>query len=475
MKKENKLDINEEYEKLVPPTVRKSLFDESEDYDSLREYIMSQPYNTLKKRKLPFSDIELIDYIDFRRGELIDQETAAHKHLFFIKQSVKGKPEFCNAVGYYLKQTKGFVVMPYSYIVAYANGKVPLPSLRLGNNNMDGVNRYISTSISFISPGDAASFVLGHKAGLDEWVDRRGKGLLEYYSELVAKPILVPEEVIEPENDSHTPQLSKKPVAFDKHLFYIKVKRVCDASGYYNPENGYFYICKDSFIALNSDKEYEESPSGKARARLIASVCTKSHLFYNVIRDAKCRSASAAASYVLGEDSSFVEWEDENGKGLKDYYPEHFSDKKTDDKQQNLFFSIDKSPVQSPVKKKNEATPFYIKYEMENGNRCQASGFYDQSNKVFVLKEGSQLATTSSRDLIYTVEASERRVLILKNCRVLDGVFTLIRDVECDSPSKAAFYVLGRKANGLEEWKDGGGNTLRRFKEILSIRNDECK
>lgn len=327
MKEENKLDINEEYEKLVPPTVRKSLFDESEDYDSLREYIMSQPYNSLKKRKLPFSDIELIDYIDFRRGELIDQETAAHKHLFFIKQSVKGKPEFCNAVGYYIKQTKAFIVMPYSYIVTHASKGVPLPSVRRGNRNMDGVNRYISTALSFISPSDAASFVLGQKAGLDEWVDRRGKCLLEYYPELVAKPNPEPEEIIEQEKESYTPQIPPKSVALDKHLFYIKVKRVCDASGYFNPENGYFYICKDSFIALNADKEYEESPSGKARARLIASVCTKSHLFYNVNREAKCRSASAAASYVLGEDSSYVEWEDENGKGLKDFYPEYFSGK----------------------------------------------------------------------------------------------------------------------------------------------------
>lgn len=59
--KTKEIDINKEYEKLVPPTERKSLFDESEDYEGLRKYIMAQPVTILHKPKLPFSDVKILD------------------------------------------------------------------------------------------------------------------------------------------------------------------------------------------------------------------------------------------------------------------------------------------------------------------------------------------------------------------------------------------------------------------------------
>ena len=254
------ININEEFEKILPPTPRKSIFDESEDYESLREYIMAQPYNTLKKSKLPFSGVELLDYVTFMFGEAVDKATAEHKHLFFIRQSVKGKEEFCDAAGYYLKKSKSFVVMPYSYIVAIANGRVPYPAQRTGKENLNGKNRYITCSLNFVSPEDAATFVLGQKAGLDEWVDRRGKGLLEYYPELAAKPV-----VTAPTMDSLFPKINRVPS--EKHIFHIFIEGVCNASGYFDPEKGHFFILKDSLLALNADAEYEKTASGMARNR----------------------------------------------------------------------------------------------------------------------------------------------------------------------------------------------------------------
>ena len=55
MAKEEKLNINEEFDKLLPPTERKSLFDDDEDYNSFRLYIMQQPrgFYTNSKNKLP--------------------------------------------------------------------------------------------------------------------------------------------------------------------------------------------------------------------------------------------------------------------------------------------------------------------------------------------------------------------------------------------------------------------------------------
>ena len=88
------ININEEFEKILPSTPRKSLFDDSEDYERLREYIIAQPYNSLRKRNLPFAEVELIEHIDFQRSNGIDKATEEHKHLFFIRQSEKGKEDF---------------------------------------------------------------------------------------------------------------------------------------------------------------------------------------------------------------------------------------------------------------------------------------------------------------------------------------------------------------------------------------------
>ena len=96
--KDDEINIIEEFEKMLPPTPRKILFDDSEDYYSLREYIMSQPYNSLRKKKPLFSGIELMDYVDYRRIEAIDKATAEHKHLFFIQQSQKGKERLFESI-----------------------------------------------------------------------------------------------------------------------------------------------------------------------------------------------------------------------------------------------------------------------------------------------------------------------------------------------------------------------------------------
>lgn len=105
------ININEEYEKMVPPTVHKSLFDESEDYESFRKYIMAQPVTIMHKPKLPFRDIDLLEYIPYRFDEALTKATEEHKHLFFIRQSEKGRPEYCNAAGYYSKTLKKFVLL----------------------------------------------------------------------------------------------------------------------------------------------------------------------------------------------------------------------------------------------------------------------------------------------------------------------------------------------------------------------------
>lgn len=445
------ININEEFEKILPPTPRKSIFDDSEDYESLREYIIAQPYNSLCKRNLPFVDVELIDYVDFRRKEAIDKATEEHKHLFFIRQSEKGKEEYCNAVGYYQKHSKSFVLIPYSYIVAQAYGHVPFPSHRIGNKHMDGKNRYITHPITFNTPEEAATFVLGQKAGLDEWVDRRGKGLLDYYPNLLEKSDPLVSDIIDPQS-----VITAVPVS-EKHIFMIFVKGICKASGYFDSEKGHFYILKDSLLAQNVTREYEKSASGMARNRIIAAACTYTGGFYKVNKDTKCRSASAAACYVLGKDSSYIEWEDADGKGLHDFFPERFYRKKDSALPMNLF------PEDEAVSNEDVIHLFYIQKVGEQGRECKASGYYDEKTKTFILKEGSKWASEVTKGYQFTASEFLRRNHIKKNCKVIAGSIIQSRDFLCESPSAAASFVLGRTANGWEEWKDIEGHSLKSF------------
>lgn len=445
--KAEEIDINEEYEKLVPPTERESLFDESEDYEGLREYIMAQPVTIFHKPKLPFRDVELLEYIPYKFGEMVNKATQEHKHLFFITQSEKGQPEYCNAAGYYSKILKKFVLLPYSYIVNQSYGVMPYANLRHGNNNLNGCNRYITFPLTLDDPEQAATFVLGQKAGLDEWVDRRGKGLLEYYPELAVKPEV---DTVFPIPKVSIPTVTSK----EKHIFHIFVKGICKARGYFDAEKGHFFILKDSFLALNADPDYEKSASGMARGRMLASVCTRNAHFYIVNKDTKCRSASAAASYVLGKNSSYVEWEDENGKGLKDFFPERFYRKK--DKSQTL--DLFSGTVQSTVE---EIHLFYINKQGEPGRECDAKGYYDTKTKTFILKEGSKWSIEVTRGYQFTASEFVRRNHIKRSCKIQGPDIIQTRDILCDSPSAAASFVLGRSANGWDEWKDRSGNTLR--------------
>lgn len=445
--KSEEIDINEEYEKLVPPTVRKSLYDEGEDYESLREYIMAQPVTFLSKQNLPFKDVVLLECVPYKFSEEVDKATEEHKHLFFIRQSEKGQPEYCNAAGYYSKAFDRFNILPYSYIVNRAYGEMPHASIRLGNKKQDGCNHYITSSVVFPNPERAATFVLGQKAGLDEWVDRRGKGLLEYYPKHASMSVV----------DTLFPMIPTVSVTStttsEKHIFHIFVKGICKARGYFNAEKAHFFILKDSMLALDTDPDYEKSPLGTARGRLLASYCIRNSDFYIVNKDTKCRSASAAASYVLGRNTSYMEWEDDYGKGLRDLFPEYFHMKKDKSQSLDLFSEV--------VRSEEDLHLSYIRKQGESGRACNAEGYYDAKTKTFVLKKGSRWAPDVTKAYLFTASESVRHNHIMRGCNIQGVDIIQTYDILCDSPSAAASFVLGRSANGWDEWKDLHGNTLR--------------
>lgn len=461
MSEGKKLKINEEYEKLVPPIQRESLFEDSEDYESLRQYIIDQPRIYFSKKEYPFSGVQLTSYVDYKKQEIIDKERENNKHIFYLKQSQKGRSDFCDAAGYYVKETRGFVLLPYSHIINKAQPSAPKGYGRKGA--LDGVNLYTLSPITFWSPEVAASYVLGQSAGLDEWIDSKGKGLLAYYKELEPKP--EPVININEEEPFFTPSIlqeSKKEEPQQTLVFHIKETNVCDASGFYDPSSGYFYLMKDSKIALYVTNEFSQTPIGKARERLIFRNCKKVGVYYVVQKDSKCRTATAAACYAMGKAVTYVEWERENGMALKDFYPDKFFQKKT------LFEKLSKyvkTPIShtsgSPIEEGGRHL-FYIKKDNEPKRRCDAKGYYDSVTNKFIIMSGSTWSMDVTNSYQDSVSELMRRNIIKRDCKLIFGAYKLFKDVLCDSPSQAASYVIGRNANGWEEWTDKKGRTLKK-------------
>lgn len=217
--KAEEIDINEEYEKLVPPSERKSLFDESEDYEGLREYIMAQPVIVLHNPPLPFRDVELTDYIAYGYNEVVEENGAiifeqnggkkvyaGNKkwlecnlipvtkkesaedtiHLFYLKE--RGAVSECDATGYYDEKTQSFVLMEGSIWASevakdYRFTDSEFSRKSLIKRNCKVISGYIiqSKDIRCDSPSAAASFVLGRTVnGWEVWTDKEGVSLKNF-------------------------------------------------------------------------------------------------------------------------------------------------------------------------------------------------------------------------------------------------------------------------------------------------------
>ena len=106
------------------------------------------------------------------------------------------------------------------------------------------------------------------------------------------------------------------------------VKDVCNAYGYYDYTANHFYIKKGSMFAKGASIVSSSAASSATRNRMIAKSCTDMGSYYIVDDDFKCRTATSAASILMGKVSHYSYWLDENRKGLADIYPSRFTNKK---------------------------------------------------------------------------------------------------------------------------------------------------
>ena len=112
------------------------------------------------------------------------------------------------------------------------------------------------------------------------------------------------------------------------HLFRLYVKDVCNAYGYYDYTANHFYIKKGSMFAKGASIVFSGAASSATRKRMIVKSCTDMGSYYIVDDDFKCRTATSAASILMGKVSHYSYWLDENRKGLADIYPLIFTNKK---------------------------------------------------------------------------------------------------------------------------------------------------
>lgn len=98
------------------------------------------------------------------------------------------------------------------------------------------------------------------------------------------------------------------------NIYHLRIDGLCNASGYFDQANGLFVIMRNSsFICKVSDK-FASSPIGIARELFINTSCIKHQDCYIVKEDTICKSASAAASYLMGRISSSNCWKLETAK-----------------------------------------------------------------------------------------------------------------------------------------------------------------
>ena len=93
---------------------------------------------------------------------------------------------------------------------------------------------------------------------------------------------------------------------------------------------------------------------------------------------------------------------------------------------------------------------------------ADARGF--QTNEGFVVLKGSRIADSDVPSTPQPIKAKRAALVVDKQ---VEG-FVLTKDILFSSPSLAAAVVMGRSANGLVEWKQKNGSTLKDNQAPLS-------
>lgn len=338
------MDIKEESESIFGVTIRPSLFDADDaEYQQLRQQIIDAPKESYHPGCLPFDGVCLTSYAEFKRRETIEEAKKQGLHLFYIKE-YDGTKLIRYGVGYFRVEDSCFVVLKDSFFktsnyFAELTNSISDPGMKAAFLNSfrfeDGV-LYQYVQRYYHSASLAASCFLGRKASFREWKDENGKSLDAFYPlfrsvnideredktfpNYTAPVIQSPKPAIETVSNVIS-QVVDPVLQSKKHVFYLKLYGICDASGTYDPTTQKFIIRAGSVLALDMSTTYRYSAAGITRRNFLNKFCAKEGRGYRLRRDKICDSPSAAAALVMGGSANGWEvWKDVKGYSLDSVY-----------------------------------------------------------------------------------------------------------------------------------------------------------
>ncbi len=230
-----------------------------------------------------------------------------------------------------------------------------------------------------------------------------------------------------------------------QHFFYARRRnRGGDGRGFYAEPEGKFVLVEESVLAASVTESYGPTD---ARDNFIKEHCRMESGQAVLLHDVEFNAPSTASRYILGASSNgWDDWRDAEGRSLGDVYCKSKTGPRPTD----------------AAKGAETKTRRHVFSLGSTRQSARGTGFYDEENGTFVLKEGCVLAPGVTKDFgtKKSAAAASREKFINDHCKVNDGRIVLQHDVALGSPSCASNYILGTSSNGWKAWKDEDGRTL---------------
>ncbi|WP_291528515.1 DUF4357 domain-containing protein [Bacteroides sp. UBA939] len=433
------IDLSDIEKILGKPTKMFLFTDEEESYANLRQSIFNAPHDSYDKAKLPFDGVQLMKYELHVLKQYSEQKKEEGKLLFYIKSREKGKTVF--ASGYYDEQRNLFVLLAHSIVnrTIYSDQLQELHS-DIAKQHALYEKSTLKQDLSCKTASIAASYALGKKVDFTEWKSLSGKSLAESYEYFRLPNIR--------DLEAKKANTHKKG---EQHIFKLENPHICKACGYYDEETNHFYIMKGSMFSKAVSEKYAASTSWDTRKHLVEKSCTDMGKYYLVDNDFKCRTATAAASILMGKISYYASWVDNEGNHLNDIYPDHFtvriSHRSISD--DNLSNTEDKL-----------SNPHFFLINDVGDRKYEAEAYYDPNSKTLTVLAGAHLSEEVSKEFRFTALEFGRRNFIKKYCSQRGEETRLKENYAFDSPQTAACYIMGRTADGWHEWQSKNGKLL---------------
>lgn len=111
-------------------------------------------------------------------------------------------------------------------------------------------------------------------------------------------------------------------------------------------------------------------------------------------------------------------------------------------------------PLLEEQEKKDDTQTLYLTFSSRDGVSGKAAG--KRTNEGFVLMKGSQINSATAASMPKSALKLREQY---KN--MIDKDFITTEDILFSSPSGASCFVCGRSSNGLDEWKNSAGVSLK--------------